>query len=160
MISIRKIFLKVPEITRKHLLWGLFCNKAPGLRPATSLNTESGTGSFLWILQNLHKNKYFAKACEGRPLKSKIFTGVSFRKTLGFDHKRKRQLFYYDELCQIFTWKFLSVNRIISQNSLSCCFWKYHRRQKTVLYRQKRNVSGTTLFGCLYGWLGIYFWSL
>ena len=28
------------------------------------------------------------------PLKSKTFTGVSFRKILGFYYKRKRQLFY------------------------------------------------------------------
>ena len=30
-----------------HLRLGLFCNKVAGKRPATSLNTESGTDAFL-----------------------------------------------------------------------------------------------------------------
>ena len=80
----------------KHLRWGLFCNKAAGWKPVTSLNTESGTGAFLWIFWNLYKNIYFANACEGMPLISKIFTGASFRKMLHFHYKRKRQLFYYE----------------------------------------------------------------
>ena len=84
------------KFTGKHLRWGLFYNKAAGWRPVTSLNTESGTGAFLWIFWNLYKNIYFANVCEGMPLKSKIFTGVSFRKILGFYYKQKRQLFHYE----------------------------------------------------------------
>ena len=79
------------KFTGKHLRWGLFCNKASGWRLATSLNTESGTGAFLWIFLNQY---LFSKT----PLKSKIFTGVSFRKILGFCYKRKRQLFYFEGL--------------------------------------------------------------
>ena len=45
--SIKKVFLNILKFTGKHLRWGLFCNKAVGWRPATSLNTESGTGAFL-----------------------------------------------------------------------------------------------------------------
>ena len=37
------------KFTGKHLRRGLFCNKAAGWRPATSLNKES----FRWILRNL-----------------------------------------------------------------------------------------------------------
>ena len=46
---------------------------------------------FLEILKSI----YFANVCDGMPLKSKIFTGASFRIMLGFYYKRKRQLFYY-----------------------------------------------------------------
>ena len=46
---------------------------------------------FCEIFQNIH----FANVCEGLPLKSKIFTGVSFRKILGFYYKRNRQPLYY-----------------------------------------------------------------
>ena len=81
------------KFTGKHLRWDLFCNKVAYWRPATSLNTESGTGAFLWIFWNQY---LFCKTSEGMPLKSKIFTGVSFRKILGFCHKRKRQLFYFE----------------------------------------------------------------
>ena len=35
------------KFTEKHMRRGLFCNKAAGWRPATSLNTESGTSAFL-----------------------------------------------------------------------------------------------------------------
>ena len=80
----------------KHLRWGLICNKAAGWRSVTSLNTESGTGAFLWIFWNLYKNMYFSNVCEGMPLISKIFTVVSFRKMFDFHSKRKRQLFYYE----------------------------------------------------------------
>ena len=41
------------------------------------------------------KNIYFANVSEGLPLKSKSFTGVSFRKILSFYYTRNRQLFYY-----------------------------------------------------------------
>ena len=60
------------------------------------MNTESGTGSFLLIFWNLYKNIYIAKVCEGMPLKSKIFSGVSFCNVLDFYYKRKRKLFYYE----------------------------------------------------------------
>ena len=84
------------KFTGKHLRWSLFYNKAAGWRPLTSLNTETGAGVFLWIFWNLYKNIYFASACEGMPLINKIFTGVSFRKMLGFYYKLKRQFFYYE----------------------------------------------------------------
>ena len=45
---------------------------------------------FLEIFTNI----YFANVCEGLPLKSKIFTGISFRKILGFYYKRNKQPFY------------------------------------------------------------------
>ena len=91
----KKVVLKYStKFTEKHLRWGLFCNKSAGWRSVTSLNTESGTGAFLWIFWNLYKDIYFANVCEGMPLISKIFTGVSFRKMLGFCYKQKRQLFY------------------------------------------------------------------
>ena len=41
--------------------------------------TESGTDAFMWILWNLYKNIYFINVCEGMPLKSRIFSGVSIR---------------------------------------------------------------------------------
>ena len=79
----KKGVLKNPtKFLGKHL--SLFFNKAAGWRPATSLNTESGTGAFLWILWNPYENISFANVYEGMPLKSKIFTGASFRKILVF----------------------------------------------------------------------------
>ena len=51
---------------------------------------------FLWVLWNLYKNIYFANVSKGMPLKSKIFSGVSFSNILGFYYKRKRQLFNYE----------------------------------------------------------------
>ena len=86
------------KFTGKHLRWSLFCNKAAGWRPVTSLNTESGTGAFLRIFWNLYKSIYFANASESIPLISKIFTGVSFRKMLDFHYKWKRQLFYCEQI--------------------------------------------------------------
>ena len=83
------------KFTGKHLRWGFFCNKAAARRPVTSLNTESGTGAFLWFW-NLYQNIYFANVFLVMPLKSKIFTGVSFRKMLSFYCKQKRQLFHYE----------------------------------------------------------------
>ena len=41
------------KFTKKHLRRCLFCNKAAGWRPATTLNTESGRGAFLRILRSL-----------------------------------------------------------------------------------------------------------
>ena len=38
----------------------------------------------------IFKDIYFANVCEGLPLKNKIFIRVSFRKILGFHHKRNR----------------------------------------------------------------------
>ena len=90
------VFQYSTKFTGKDLRLGLFCNKAAGWMPITSLNTESGTGAFLWIFWNLYKNIYIAKVCKVTPLKSKTFTGVSFPKILGFYFKRKRQLFYYE----------------------------------------------------------------
>ena len=44
------------KFTGKHVRWYLSCNKASSWSSATSLNTESGTGAFLWIFWNLYKN--------------------------------------------------------------------------------------------------------
>ena len=88
---IKKVFFNIPRNSQENI-----CNKAAGWMPITSLNTESGTGAFLWIFWNLYKNIYIAKVCKVTPLKSKTFTGVSFPKILGFYFKRKRQLFYYE----------------------------------------------------------------
>ena len=57
----------------------------------------------------IFENIYFANVCESLPLKNKIFTGVSFRKLLGFYYKRNRQFFYYDGTS--------------SYIPLSSCFW-------------------------------------
>ena len=60
---IKKVFLNIPQkFTGKHLSWGLFSNKAADWKPVTSLNTETGTGPFLWIFWNLYKNIYFTNA--------------------------------------------------------------------------------------------------
>ena len=40
------------NFTGKNLYQSLIFNKAAGLRPATLLKRDSGTGVFLWILQN------------------------------------------------------------------------------------------------------------
>ena len=71
------------KFTGKHLRRSLFYNKAASWKPTTSLHTESSTAIFF-------KNIYFVNVCEGVPLKSKIFTGVSFRKILAFYYKRNR----------------------------------------------------------------------
>ena len=99
--------------TGKYLRWGLTCNKAAGCRPATSLNTESGTGAFLWICE-IFKNIYFANVYEGLHLNSKIFTAVSYHKILGFYYKRNRQLFYYEGTSSYISLKIPElVNRFI-----------------------------------------------
>ena len=52
------------------------------------------------------------------PLKSRIFTRVSFRKILGFYYKQKRQLFYYEGTSSCTLLKiFERVNRVASQDS-------------------------------------------
>ena len=56
----------------------------------------------------IFKDIYFANVCEGLPPKSKIFTEISFCKTLGFYYKRKKQVFYYEE-AYIFPSKFVNV---------------------------------------------------
>ena len=38
--------------TGKHICQGLFFNKVAGLRPATLVEKELGTGVFLWVLRN------------------------------------------------------------------------------------------------------------
>ena len=83
------------------------------------------------------------------PLVSKIFTGVSFRKMLGFYYKRKRQLFYYEgTLSQ--TLKIPErVNRVISQNSSELLLMKVPQQTKTCSKSTKkecfRNVIRVSL---------------
>ena len=44
---IKGVLKNSTKFTGKRLNWGLFCNKAVGWSPATSLKTESGTDAFL-----------------------------------------------------------------------------------------------------------------
>ena len=44
---IKGVLKNSTKFTGKRLNWGLFCNKAVGRRPATSLKTESGTDAFV-----------------------------------------------------------------------------------------------------------------
>ena len=65
------------------------------------------------------------------PLKSKIFTGVSFRKVLGFYYKLKKQLFYYDGTSSYISLKIPErVNRVISQNSSELLLLKIPKQAK------------------------------
>ena len=57
----------------------------------------------------IFKKIYFANACEGLPLKSKIFTQVSFRKSLDFYYIPNRQLFYYEGTSSYIPLKILNV---------------------------------------------------
>ena len=51
--SVRKGVLRnLAKVTGKHLCQSLFFNKVAGLRPAALSKRDSGTGVFLWILQN------------------------------------------------------------------------------------------------------------
>ena len=88
---------------------------------------------------NLYKNIYCANVCEGMPLKSKIFTGVSFRKILGFYYKRKRQLFYYEGTSSCIPLKIPErVNKVISQNSSELLLLKISQQTKTCLKSRKK----------------------
>ena len=135
-----------------------FAIKLQAWRIATSLNTESGTGAFLWLLRYL--NIYFANVCEGLPRKNRIFTRVSLCNILAIYYKRNTQLFYYEGTSLYIPLKILGrVNRLFFRIPLSCCFWKYPSWQKHVQSRQQRNVSRMS-FGCIYNLLGKYFWNL
>ena len=94
--SMKKVFLKIPQNFQENI-----CAEV-----SFTVKLQAG-GPQLHEMQNLvqvlssefceiFKNIYFANVCEGLPLKSKIFTGVSFRKILGFYYKRNRQLFHYE----------------------------------------------------------------
>ena len=129
------MFLKIPQVHRKTYALGLFCNKPADWRPATSLNTESGTGAFIWILWNLCNN---------------IFTGVSFHKILGFFYERKRQLFYYEGTSSYIPLKIPErVNGVISQNFSGLLFPKTLQQTKTCSKSTKkacfRNVIRVSL---------------
>ena len=147
----KKGVLKYPtKFTGQHLRLVLFRNKAADWRTVTSLNTESGTGAFLWIFWNLYKNIYFANASDGMPLISKIFTGVSFRKMLHFHYKRKRQLFYYGQTLSKTLRIPERVNRVISQNSCELLLVKGPQQTKTCSKLTKkecfRNVLQVSLW--------------
>ena len=78
------------------------------------------------------KNIYFANVCEGLPVKSKIFTGVSFRKVLSFYYKRNRQLLYYERTSSYILLKISErVNRVIFQNSSELLLLKIPQQAKT-----------------------------
>ena len=46
------------KFTGKHLCQSAFFHKVAGLRPATLLKRDSGTGVFLWILQNFKEHPF------------------------------------------------------------------------------------------------------
>ena len=83
-------------------------------------------------------------------LKSKTFTGLSFRKILGFYYKRKRQLFYYERTSSYVP--FLKtpdpVSRVIFQNSTELLLLKIPQAKT----RSKSTTKGCSgmLFECLY----------
>ena len=80
----------------------------------------------------IFKNIYFANVCEGLPVKSKIFTGVSFRKVLSFYYKRNRQLLYYERTSSYILLKISEfVNRVIFQNSSKLLLLKIPQQAKT-----------------------------
>ena len=79
------MFVKIPQNLQENI-----CPKVSFYNKATaSLNTESGQ-VFYYEFCEIFKNIYFTNVCEGLPLKSKIFTGVSFRKMLDFYYKQNR----------------------------------------------------------------------
>ena len=131
--------------------WGFFCNKAAFWRPVTCINTEPGTSSFLWIFWNLYKNIYFANVCEGLPLISKIFTGVSFHKMLDFHYKRKRQLIYYERTSSQTLKIPEHVNRVISDNSSELLLVKVPQQTKTCSKSTKKECFRTVIR--VYLWL-------
>ena len=47
------------KFTGKHLCQSLFINKVVGLRPATLIKKDSGTGVFLLILGNFQKHRFY-----------------------------------------------------------------------------------------------------
>ena len=148
------------KFTEKHLRWGIFCNKAASWWPGTSLNTESGTDVFsVSSLKSFYKNIYFANVSKGMPLKSKIFSGVSFRKTLGIYCKRKRQLFNYEGI-SLQTLKIPElVNRIIFCNSSELLLIKVSHQAKTCSMSTKKECFRNVILVSL--WLaGEYFWRL
>ena len=118
-------------------------------------------------VREIFKKFYFANVCESLLLKKKIFTGVSFHKTLGFLSPQTK-LFYYERTSSYIPFKTPErKNRVIFQNLCGCCVWnsradenmlKIPSRQKHVQSRHQRNVSGM-LFGYLYNKRRKYFWS-
>ena len=53
------------KFTGKYLYQRLFLDKVAGLRPATLLKKDSGTGVFLWILQNLQEHLFLQNTSGG-----------------------------------------------------------------------------------------------
>ena len=45
--SVKKVVLKISQISQENMCRNLFFNKVVGLRPATLLKRDSGTGVFL-----------------------------------------------------------------------------------------------------------------
>ena len=66
-------------------------------------------------------------------MKSKIFTGVSFRKVLSFYYKRNRQLLYYERTSSYILLKISErVNRVIFQNSSELLLLKIPQQAKNM----------------------------
>ena len=72
-----ELFLKILQITRKHLCWSLFFTKLPAFRPATLLKRYSYKGVFLWKLRNSEEH-LFRKASERLHLCIDYFIIYSF----------------------------------------------------------------------------------
>ena len=112
--SIKKVFLKIPQNSQENI-----CAEV-----SFAIKLQAGGLQLHWIKNlsgefcEIFKNNYFANVCEALPLKSKIFTRVSFRKILGFCYKRNRKLFYHEGTSSYICLKFPErINRVIFQNS-------------------------------------------
>ena len=156
--SMKMVFLNIPQNSLGNICTRVsFVTK---LQAGTSLNTESGTDIFsVSSLKSFYKNIYFANVSKGMPLKSKIFSGVSFRKTLGIYCKRKRQLFNYEGI-SLQTLKIPElVNRIIFCNSSELLLIKVSHQAKTCSMSTKKECFRNVILVSL--WLaGEYFWRL
>ena len=50
--SLKKVFLKISQISQETLLLEPLFNKVTGREPATLLKSDSNTGAFLWNFRN------------------------------------------------------------------------------------------------------------
>ena len=83
--SVRKMFLKVSQIySRKISALGSLLRKSCRLEACNPIKYRIWYRCFSVNFLEILKSIYFANVCDGMPLKSKIFTGASFRIMLGF----------------------------------------------------------------------------
>ena len=99
----------------------------------------------------IFKNIYFANVCQDLILQSKIFTGISFRKMLGFYYKRNRQLFYYEGTSSYIPLEIPErVNRVI--------FWKSSELLLLKIPQQTKVFSKSTTKECLRNAIRVSLW--